>query len=302
MNIIFMGSPTFSTPTLKSLINEGYNIVSVYTQPPRVSGRGKKVQITPVHELATEYGIEVRTPEKLKNNTDEIDFIKNSKVDAIVVVAYGIILPVEILDIPKLGCINVHASLLPEWRGASPIHASILHGDKESGITIIQMDSGVDTGDILHSNSLPILENETTSSLHDKLAQLGASTLIETLSTDLKPVKQHYIGKYAPIIKKEDGKIDWSKSCQEIDRHVRAYSAWPGAYFILNDETYKIHSGYPIIDEHSIDPGKTINDGLLISCGSGYYQITTIQKQGKNVLPIKQFLNGNKISSGVFLK
>ncbi|POS63079.1 methionyl-tRNA formyltransferase [Parasaccharibacter apium] len=309
MRLVFMGSPDFSVPALHGLIEAGHEIVAVYTQPPRPAGRGKALRRQPVHEAADELGIPVRTPEKLRHNDEELAFFQSLKADAAIVAAYGLILPEAILKAPRLGCLNIHASLLPRWRGASPIQSAIRAGDAESGVCIMQMDKGLDTGAVLLSEATPITPEDTAGSLHDRLAGIGAQLVVRTLEEQPTAVPQDDSRScYAPRLERKDGQIDWGRSAVEIERQVRAFIPWPGSYTLLEGQTYRI-GAVSLPDEAETAalmasapaPGTVLDDRLTIACGTGCLRIERIQKPGRAMMDREAFLRGTKLDRGMRL-
>ncbi|MEM9951212.1 MAG: methionyl-tRNA formyltransferase [Chloroflexota bacterium] len=293
--IVFMGTPDFAVPTLKALI-EHHEVTGVVTQPDRPAGRGDKVRMSPIKELALKHDIPVFQPLKIRRAT-AIDRLREWDADAYVVAAFGQILPQELLDIPAYGSINVHASLLPRWRGAAPIHAAIRAGDDETGITIMVMDAGLDTGPMLSKRSIPIADNETGQSLHDKLAQIGGELLIETLpkyfSGELEPQAQPDDGiTYAPQIDKAEGNIDWEQSAREIERLVRAFTPWPGTFTQWNGTQLKIHAGSVGEGDLAVGEIGVIDDKVAIGTGEGVYLPSMVQLAGKSRTKIDDFTNG----------
>lgn len=293
--IIFMGTPEFAVPTLKALI-EHHDLIGVVTQPDRPAGRGGKVRMSPIKTVALENDIPVFQPTKIRK-TEAIAELRKWNADAYVVAAFGQILPQELLDIPRYGSINVHASLLPRWRGAAPIHASIRAGDNQTGITIMVMDAGLDTGPMLTKANVTIASDETGQTLHDKLAQLGGDLLIDTLpkyfSGEIQPQAQPDDGiTYAPQIKKEEGNIDWSQDAESIERLVRAFTPWPGTFTQWNGNQLKIHAGH--IGDGQLDIGKVaiIDERIAIGTGKGVFIPTIIQLSGKKRTDIESFSNG----------
>lgn len=294
LRVAFMGTPEFAVPTLQALIEAGHDIVAVYSQPPARTGRGKKLKNSPVHSLAIAHDIEVRTPTSLKSQSEQGAF-KALDLDVAVVVAYGQILPKAILDAPKYGCVNIHASLLPRWRGAAPIHRAIMAGDSETGICIMKMDAGLDTGPVIARKSIPITTTSTTSDLHDLLATMGADMINETLegycNKSLIPQEQDSEGvTYAKKIDKAEALIDWARSAQEIDQLVRGLCPFPGAYTMLGGERIKILAG--TIEAASGEAGMTLDDQLLVACGTGAYRIERAQRAGKGAMDRQEFLRG----------
>ncbi|MUG79183.1 methionyl-tRNA formyltransferase [Bombella sp. ESL0380] len=309
MRLVFMGSPDFSVPALHGLIEAGHEIVAVYTQPPRPAGRGKALRRQPVHEAADALGIPVRTPEKLRHNDEELAFFQSLKADAAIVAAYGLILPEAILKAPRLGCLNIHASLLPRWRGASPIQSAIRAGDAKSGVCIMQMDKGLDTGAVLLSEATPITPEDTAGSLHDRLAGIGAQLVVRTLEEQPTAVPQDDSRScYAPRLERKDGQIDWGRSAVEIERQVRAFIPWPGSYTLLEGQTYRI-GAVSLPDEAETAalmasapaPGTVLDDRLTIACGTGCLRIERIQKPGRAMMDREAFLRGTKLDRGMRL-
>lgn len=276
----------FAVPALQALITSEHEVVCVYSQPPRPAGRGKKLQKSAVQALAEENGVEVRHPETLKN--EELP-----ECDVAVVAAYGLLLPKHILEGPKFGCVNIHPSLLPRWRGAAPVQRSVLEGDKRSGVCIIQMDEGLDTGDILFKAEFDLEENITTGYLHDKTAMMGAMMALDVVDNiDIQvPVKQGEDGAtYAKKIEKAEAKIDWTKSAEFVDRQIRGMNPIPAAYFEYEGEKYKVFAA-EIVGGHG-KPGEVIDDELIVACGGDAVRILELQKQGKKRVSAKDFLNG----------
>lgn len=330
LTIIFMGTPDFSVPSLLSLINQA-KVIAVVTQPDKKVGRKQDLSQSPVKKVALENKIEVLQPEKIKGNLEFIKQIKDLQPDLIVVVAYGFILPQEILDVPKYGAINIHASLLPKYRGASPIQSAILNGDKETGVSIMLIDDQMDHGALLGQRKIKITDNlpspdglrqagDNFESLHDKLAQLGADLLSETLpkyiAGKIKPVSQDDTqATYCKILTKEDGKIDWTKSADEIERQVRAFSPWPGAWTVWNKKSLKVikaavyTSTKPVLSQAegltmTASAGEVfkINEGAAVVCGQGALKILELQLEGKKPMSAKEFLNGYPSIIGAILK
>jgi methionyl-tRNA formyltransferase len=303
--IVFFGTPSFALPTLQSLLGGHDQVVGIVTQPDREKGRGRKVVISPVKELALRYGLVPLQPEKAKEETFQ-EALRDLQPDIIVVVAYGQILPKSVLTIPKYGAVNVHASLLPKYRGAAPIAWAILKGERETGVTTMVMDEGMDTGDILLQRQVPIGVVDTCETLHDRLASSGAQLLLETLEKmkagDIQPVPQdHSKATYASPLKKEDGHIDWKKGALEIDRRIRAFNPWPGAFTKWDDQLLKIYKGE--IRERAPE-GKTGSviwvgsDFIEVETGKDSYLIKEIQLEGKRRMTLREFLSGHPISVG----
>ncbi len=294
--IVFMGTPDFAVPTLNKLV-EHHSVIGVVTQPDRPAGRNRQIQQSPVKQVALDAGIPVFQPEKLRR-VEAIEELKQWTPDVYVVAAFGQILPQAVLDIPLHGSINVHASLLPRWRGAAPIQAAIRAGDHESGITIMKMDAGLDTGPILSQRAIPLAPDETGQSLHDKLAVLGGKLLIETLPEYLRGAIQPQaqddsLATFAPTIKKEEGQLDWAQSSGSIERLVRAFTPWPGTYSFWNGQQLKIRSGRA--GEGSAPAGKVVevNHQIAIGTGSGLFYPTRLQLPGGKALPIEDFVRGH---------
>lgn len=305
---VFMGTPEFAVGTLQGLIDAGADLCGVYTQPDRPKGRGKKLAAPPVKELAQKYKIPVFQPTRLRN-PEAVEELAALKPDLIVVVAYGQILPQSVLDIPKYGCINVHASLLPKYRGAAPINKVIVDGESESGITTMVMDAGLDTGDMLVKRSLAIGENETAGELHDRMAVLGRETMEETLrllcAGELKPEKQDdSLTCYAPMMKKEDGLIDWQQPARTIHNLVRGLAPWPGAYTSLAGEVLKL-AETTVDDSLSGAAGTILSadaDGVRIACGKGGLVVGRLQLPGRKMLAAADFLRGRELPAGISLE
>ncbi len=303
---VFMGTPEFALPPLEGLIAAGVNLVGVYTQPDRPKGRGKKLAASPVKQLALEHDIPVFQPHKLRD-PEAVEELRTLQPDLIIVVAYGQILPKEILDMPQYHCINVHASLLPKYRGAAPINKAIVDGETETGVTTMLMDVGLDTGDMLVKRSLKIGENETAGELHDRLAVLGREALDETLrllcAGELIAEKQDdSLSCYAPMMKKEDGLIDWQKPARDIHNQVRGLDPWPGTYTYLDGEVLKIAS--TTVREENGEAGTILaadKNGVLVACGKGSVLIGALQLPGKKRLAAVNFLSGRPLFIGTRL-
>ena len=289
MKIIFMGTPDFSVPVLNAL-HEVHEIVAVYCQPPRPAGRGKVDRPTAVHARALQLGLPVRHPVSLRSETAANDFSELG-ADVAVVVAYGLILPQAILDAPRLGCLNIHASLLPRWRGAAPIHRAILSGDLETGICIMQMEAGLDTGPVLTRASTPIGAEETTADLHDRLAAMGSALIVQTLAAlPLPAVPQAAEGiTYAAKIDKSEARIDWSRPATEVDRQIRGLSPFPGAWCDIGGERVKMLRSR--LAPGQGQPGQVLH-GLTIACGNGAVEVTLAQREGKKPMAAEEILRG----------
>ncbi len=293
-----MGTPHFACPTLEKLIADpDFEIVAVYTREPQIAGRGHKLTNTPIHQLALQHGLKVLTPKSLKNYEAQKEFA-DFKADAAVVVAYGLILPSEILESPKFGCINIHPSLLPKWRGAAPIQRPLMAGDTETGITIIKMDQGVDSGDIIFQEKFSLQGNETYGELTDKLSKIGAEILVKTLKVirDGKAAftkQDNSLASYAKKIDKSECEINWQNSAEEIERKIRALNGSLGAFFWYKNEKIKIFSA-EILDKNyeQKKPGEILDDQLTIQCGKGTIRPLILQRPGKKPMPIAEFLHG----------
>jgi methionyl-tRNA formyltransferase len=295
-----MGTPDFSVPALRALIDAGHDVVCVYSQPPRPSGRGHETRKSPVHVFADSRGIEVRTPERLKS-TDEHAAFKALNLDLAVVIAYGLILPKPILDAPRLGCLNIHASLLPRWRGAAPIQRAIMAGDKETGVMVMRMEEGLDTGPVLMTERIAIPERATAGWLHDQLSELGASLIPRAVeayaASKIAPVPQPSEGAtYAKKITPEETRIDWTKPAPEIDRLVRGLSPSPGAWTNHSDVRLKILMTQR--SEGKGEPGSLIDDALTVACGEGALKLIELQRAGRAPASAEAFLRGYKIARG----
>lgn len=303
-----MGTPDFSVPALKALIASRHKVVCVYSQPPRPKGRGQHVQESPVHEAAKAAGIEVRTPLNFKKDEDIAAFMA-LELDVAVVAAYGLILPKAILDAPVHGCLNIHASLLPRWRGAAPIHRAIQEGDSETGITIMQMDVGLDTGPMIKKKAVPIRPSTTAQSLHDMLSAVGSSMIVEVIDSladngMLDSVPQPEDGStYAKMLKKEEGKIDWSKPASYIDCQIRAFNPWPGTWCETNKgRRLKIIEAVPMPFKSGEAPGTVIDEDGVIVCGDGAtIKLETLQPESKNPMNVSDAFSGGYLKSGQLL-
>ncbi len=309
LKIIFAGTPDFSVPPLKALIDSPHEVIAVFTQPDRPAGRGRKLTPGPVKACAVEHGIPVFQPEKLKS-AEEQAMVLELQADLMVVVAYGIILPQAVLDAPRLGCINIHASLLPRWRGAAPIQRAILAGDKETGITIMQMDAGLDTGDMLHIRPCAIKATDTGSSLHDRLATLGADALMEALpgiaDGSLEAVKQDDTqANYAQKLHKSEALIDWSKPAAEILLQVNAFNAWPVAQTPVDiksngkPEMMRIWQAEVVEAQSGATPGEVLScdkQGIDVATGQGLLRLKTVQLPGKKPMQVQAFVNSTDLT------
>ena len=301
MRIIFMGSPDFAVPTLQALVDAAHEVVCVYTQPPRPGGRrGKELTPTPVHQRASDLGIEVRHPKSLKSAEEQAAFAA-LEADVAVVAAYGLILPQAVLDAPVNGCLNVHASILPRWRGAAPIHRAVMAGDNVTGVTIMQMEAGLDTGPMLAMARTPI-ETKTTGELTAELAELGAQLMVGTLR-DLKihvPIAQDDAdATYAAKIDKAEARIDWDRPAQEVVRHVHGLSPFPGAWFDLAGQRVKLLRVEEA--EGTGNAGEVLDDRLAIACRDGAIRPIELQRAGKPKMDLDTFLRGNAVAPGTVL-
>lgn len=298
MKVIFMGTPNFSCPTLEKLIADPeFDVVAVYTREPQIAGRGQKLTNSPIHNLALKHNLKVLTPKTLKNSEAQKEFA-DFNADVAVVVAYGLLLPQEILDATNFGCFNIHPSLLPRWRGAAPIHRPIMEGDQETGITIIKMDKGLDSGDMVYQEKFLLGSEENYQSLANKLSQMGAGIMVATLKKlrdgEIEFIKQdESLVTYAKKIEKTECEIDWQNSAEEIDRKIRGLSGSLGAYFVYNDEKIKIFSAEVFNEkECNQEAGKILDKTFLIQCKKGAIRPKILQRQGKKPMELKEFLLG----------
>lgn len=303
MKLVFMGTPDFAVAILDSLLSAGHEIVAVYSQPPRPAGRGHKEQPSPVHAFAAARGLPVRTPLTLRSPEEQAAFAA-LKADAAVVAAYGLILPQAVLDAPRHGCLNVHASLLPRWRGAAPIQRAILAGDSDSGVTIMQMEAGLDTGPILLMRSLPLPPDVTAPWLHDRLAELGARMIVEAVEklNDGTLVAQSQPDEgavYAAKLTRDEARIDWRLPARQIERQVRALNPWPGVWFDLGGERVKVLTATLATGQGQ--PGTVLDGGLTIACGEGSLRPVKVQRAGKAPMEATEMLRGNPVAVGTVL-
>ncbi|WML35142.1 methionyl-tRNA formyltransferase [Clostridium sp. OS1-26] len=309
MNIVFMGTPDFAVPSLKSLIEE-FGVKAVFTQPDRPKGRGNKLAISPVKEVALENNIPVFQPEKLKNDTDALQKLKDMEPDFIVVVAYGQILTKEVLDIPKHGCINLHGSLLPKYRGAAPIHWAIINGEKESGNTTMFMDVGLDTGDMLLKSKVEITDDMTEGELHDIMMEDGGELLVRTLKglidgSITREKQGETPTKYASMLDKNMSKIDWNLSSHEIKNLIRGLNPWPIAYTQYDKQNMKIFKAMILNEEFKHEPGYVIDvskDGIKVACGKGTLLIQEVQFPGGKSMKVGEYIKGHELKNGIILK
>lgn len=301
MRLAFMGTPDFAVPALKALHNAGHEIIAVYSQPPRRAGRGKRLTPSPVQQTAEELKLEVRTPSSLKNEEQQQAF-DALELEAAVVAAYGLILPQAILDAPDKGCLNIHGSLLPRWRGAAPVQRSILAGDEVTGITIMQMEAGLDTGPMLLKSETPI-GDKTAGELTAELAQIGADLMVRYMAepSNFSPKRQNDdLATYAKKIEKQEAKLDFFHSAEMVERQIRAFNPAPGAFFEHKGQRYRVHAAR--ITSQSGRPGTTLDGQLTIGCSQGAIQPTLIQRAGKPKMKLLDFLNGTKIPAGTNLQ
>ncbi|MGY6661007.1 MAG: methionyl-tRNA formyltransferase [Glycocaulis sp.] len=307
LRIAFMGTPEFAARSLATIAGAGHEIVRVYTQPPRPAGRGQEMRKSPVHQLAEAFGIEVKTPERFREADVLADFA-DLDLDVACVVAYGQILPKEALEAPRLGCLNLHASLLPRWRGAAPIQRAIQAGDEVTGVQIMQMEEGLDTGPVLMSEIVPIAPDDTAGTLHDKLMETGAELWPRTLAAlergSLQAVAQPDEGvTYAKKISSAEARIDWSRPAGEVCDHIRGLSPFPGAWFSLDTPKgavrVKVHFAEP--EKGEGEPGEVLDGNLLIACGRGAVRLKRLQREGRGVMGADEFLRGTAVPAGTRL-
>ncbi len=301
MRIIFMGTPEFSVQVLQALHGAGHEVVAIYSQPPRKAGRGKQLRPSPVQKAAEELGLQVYTPLNFKSESDRAKF-DSHKADVAVVVAYGLILPQDILDMPRLGCLNIHASLLPRWRGAAPIQRAIMAGDAKTGVCIMQMEAGLDTGPVIACQTARIFAEDTAKSLHDRLAAIGSKLIVQVLEDgkfNAKPQSETGVT-YAHKIDKDEARIDWRKPAEFVDRQIRGLSPFPGAWCKMNGERVKIlESGR---SDGAGKPGEILDDRLEVGCGLGAVRLLRLQRAGKGAMAAEDFLRGQSPLRGVVLE
>jgi methionyl-tRNA formyltransferase len=301
MRLVFMGTPDFSVPVLEALVGAGHEVVCVYTQPPRPAGRGKNLRPSPVALAAEKHGIEVRHPVSLKSGEEQARFAALD-AEVAVVVAYGLILPQAILDAPARGCLNIHASLLPRWRGAAPIHRAVMAGDAETGVCIMQMEAGLDTGPVLLREATSIGPEETTGDLHDRLSGMGARLIVEALARldDLSATPQPQDGvTYADKIDKAEARVDWTQPAAALDRQIRGLSPFPGAWTEHDGTRIKLLASR--VAEGEGAPGTLLHDPLRVVCGSGAVEIMQLQRAGKSAQSADEFLRGWPLPEGTQL-
>ncbi|MGD1925237.1 MAG: methionyl-tRNA formyltransferase [Paracoccaceae bacterium] len=303
MRLAFMGTPEFAVPVLQALVEAGHDVVRVYSQPPRRAGRGKTLRPSPVHAAAEAAGIEVETPESFRDDA-VLQGFEALALDAAIVVAYGQILPQRALDAPRLGCLNLHASLLPRWRGAAPIQRAIMAGDAETGVAVMQMEAGLDTGPVLAEARVPIDADDTAGTLHDRLAGIGAPLVVSTLAAlddgrIAARVQPEEGVTYAAKIDKAEARIDWTRPANEVDRLIRGLSPFPGAWCEVAGERVKILIS--AIKDGEGAPGTVLDDALLIACGSGAVHLTQLQRAGKAAARAEDLLRGFPVAAGTVL-
>jgi methionyl-tRNA formyltransferase len=304
MKIIFMGTSDFAVPTLEALYKSKHELVAVVSRPPAEAGRGQKITLSPVQKYAEDLGLKTLYPKSLRKEDVQKE-IKDLGADIIVVAAYGNVLPKEVLEICKYGCLNVHPSLLPRWRGAAPVERTILAGDKTTAVCIMQIDEGLDTGDILMQQNLDVENNQTSESLRKITAEIGAKLILSTLEnlSSLTPQKQKAEGiTYADKLQKEEGKINWHDPVEVIDRKIRAFYPWPASYFEYKGEQIKIIEASCIAKDVSEKPGTVVDDQMTIACKNGVVQPKILQRSGKRAMSLKEFVNGFKMAKEVVLE
>jgi methionyl-tRNA formyltransferase len=304
LSIVFAGTPEFSVPVLDVLLRSTHRVVAVYTQPDRPAGRGRQLSMSSVKQFALRHELPVEQPLTLKDPA-ALQRLSSWSADVMVVVAYGLLLPQAVLDTPRLGCLNVHASLLPRWRGAAPIQRAILAGDAETGVTIMQMDAGLDTGPMILKRTTPILDQDTAATLHDRLAPLGARALLDALESVeglvLEPQPREGVT-YAAKLRKEEAVIDWSRSAMEIDRAVRAFNPWPIAETRLKGQQLRIWASIAKPDAHDQQPGKVLRytgEGIDVATGRGVLTLKQVQLAGRKTVSAAEFLNAHRLQDAV---
>lgn len=300
MRVAFMGTPDFAVPALHALAAAGHVVIAVYSQPPRPSGRGQSVRKCPVHRAADALGIEVRTPPRLRADAAAQAAFAALHADVAVVAAYGLILPQAMLDAPRLGCLNIHASLLPRWRGAGPIQAAILAGDAVTGVTIMQMEAGLDTGPMRLRACVPIGPTTTAAGLHDVLAEVGGRLIVRALAENPIAVPQPEAGvTYAPKLERAHGRLDWTQDAAMLDRRVRAFDPWPGTFTTLDGVVLKVLA--TALTPASGLPGTVLDDALTVACGHGALRLTRVQAPGRAAMDAAAFLRGKPVPAGTVL-
>jgi methionyl-tRNA formyltransferase len=300
LRLAFMGSPEFAVPVLAAVLAAGHDVASVYSQPPRPAGRGKELRRTVVHDLAAQRGIEVRTPLNFKAPGDRAAFA-SLKLDVAVVVAYGLILPQAILDAPRLGCFNLHGSILPRWRGAAPIHRAVMAGDAITGVQVMKMEAGLDTGPVMKTARTPITEADTTGDVHDRLSHLGAGLMVEALAEleagPAKLVPQSAEGvTYAAKITPAEARINWSYPAAMVGAHIRGLSPYPGAWFELDGQRIKVL--HAVAENGLGEPGEVLDENLLVACGKSAIRLNRLQRAGRGQMTAEEFQRGARIGRG----
>jgi len=306
MNVVFCGTPPFAVPTLTTLVNSGFTVSLVVTQPDKPRGRGLEVVFSPVKQAALQFGLPVVQPEKIKNNEQFRSQLSSLAPDAIIVVGYGRIIPQWMIDLPVLGNLNVHASLLPKYRGAAPIQWAIASGESVTGVTTMRIDAGLDTGDVLLQKEIPILADDTAETLAPRLANLGATLMIETLhglqaGTLTGRSQDHSKATLAPVLKKEDGLIDFQRTAVEIWNRLRGFQPWPGAYTRFRGKQLQIHAAKPFPSLSTLTPGELVaeNDSFIVGCGNkSALEVTELQLEGKKRMSARDFLHGYRLTPG----
>lgn len=300
LRLAFMGSPDFAVPTLEAILAAGHDVACVYSQPPRPAGRGKELRPTAVHAAAERHGLPVRTPLNFKSQEDRAAFAALN-LDVAVVVAYGLLLPKAILDAPRLGCFNLHGSILPRWRGAAPIHRAVMAGDAITGVQVMKMDVGLDTGPVMLTATTPISEDDTTGDVHDRLSQLGAALMVEGLARleagTAQLIEQTEDGvTYAAKVSADEARIDWTLPARDVAARIRGMSPFPGAWFEHEGQRIKVFNARA--DEGSGQPGDVLDDNLRIACGAGAVRLTRLQRAGKSQVTAEEFQRGKPIARG----
>ncbi len=309
MRVIFMGTPDFAVGTLEEIIKAGHEVVLVVSQPDKAVGRSKALKYTPVKACAIEHGIEVYQPERVREESC-IEYLRGYQPDIIIVEAFGQIIPKAILDMPRFGCVNVHASLLPKYRGAAPIQWAVINGDEVTGVTTMRMNEGLDTGDMIMKEEVVVREDETGGSLFDRLSEAGAKLCVKTMAaieagTAVYTPQKDEEATHTKKIYKEMGSIDWTRDAKTIECLIRGLDPWPSAYTRLNDKTLKIWKAAVISENSGMEPGcivKVAKDGLTVQTGEGMLKLTEIQLEGKKRMPVDAFLNGYQVEEGTFFK
>lgn len=304
--LVFMGTAAFAVPSLRALAASRHEVIAVYTQPARPAGRGWRTRPSPVQGAAENLAIPVRAPARLRDPADQAAFAA-LHADLAVVAAYGLILPKAVLDAPRLGCINLHASLLPRWRGAAPIQRALLAGDRQTGVTIFQMEPSLDTGPIIASQSVPIADRSTAASLHDELAAVAAGMVVATVD-DLAAGRAHPVPQpdarvtYAAKIEKAEGRLDWTRPAALLERQLRALNPWPGCWTEIGDQTLRVLAGRPVTDrDHGRPPGEVLDGRLTVACGEGCLELTSVQRPGGRPMAVEAFLRGFPVPVGTRL-